>query len=531
MRAQPPTGRGRPYQKVKNREMNEMKRIKRAATSVAMMTLILCCMPVYAAQDACIMETYTGDEKISVYVKGTSGEIVDANIQIGTATGKIISSEKIVEQEMPMRTLVMIDNSLSIRKEDRERIADFLQDLISDRSNEEEIAIAVFSEDMNWLTEYSDDYATLKRAVHDITYQDQETYLTDVLYELFESGIFSDGEDVYRRLVIVSDGVDNKSIGYTKEELYNLLRENPYPVYTIGCSNGKNAEELENMFALSRMTYAQAFMLDDVENTLEITESLKADRDIVKLEIMPDAEVMDGSRKVFKISYNDQDEAVNLSTEIRMPQKVQTVEPKSEPKPESEPETDLEPEPKSEPVPEPENDMGIIILYGCLVVAMLAAVAAVIVIVHKKRKEKDQFEPIEDSVLRELNLGVQPGEETEIVFDGGEDDGEHTFMIWGNKASRQIVLTDMNAMARSFQTPLEASVIIGRKEGNIILDYEKSVSTRHCEISVREGKFYIRDLQSSNGTYVNNSRILTETEIFPGNILKLGRLEMKFEVR
>lgn len=104
-------------------------------------------------------------------------------------------------------------------------------------------------------------------------------------------------------------------------------------------------------------------------------------------------------------------------------------------------------------------------------------------------------------------------------------------MIWGNKASRQIVLTDMHAMARSFQAPLEKSVIIGRKEGNIILDYEKSVSTRHCEISTRGGKFYIRDLQSSNGTYVNNSRILTETEIFPGNILKLGRLEMKFEVR
>lgn len=508
--------------------MNEMKKIKRMAVSVAMMTLVLCCMPVYAAQDVCIMETFTGDEKISVYVKGTSGEIVDADVQIGTATGKITSSGKIVEQEMPMRTLVMIDNSLSIRKEDRGRIADFLQNLISDRSNEEEIAISVFSEDINWLTEYSDDYATLKQAVDGITYQDQETYLTDVLYDLLESGAFSDGEDVYRRLVIVSDGVDNKSIGYTKEELYSLLREKPYPVYTIGCTNGKNAEELENMFAFSRMTYAQAFMLDDVENTLEITEALKADRDIVKLEIMPDAEVMDGGRKAVKISYDDQGEVVNLSAEIRMPQKVQIAELKPEPEPKPEPE--LEPEPEPEPEPKPEGDKGIIILFGCLVVALLVAVPVAVLLVRKKSKKKDQFEPIEDSVLRELNLGAQPEEKTEIVFDG-EDDGEHTFMIWGNKAPRQIVLTDMHAMARSFQAPLEKSVIIGRKEGNIILDYEKSVSTRHCEISTRGGKFYIRDLQSSNGTYVNNSRILTETEIFPGNILKLGRLEMKFEVR
>lgn len=506
--------------------MNEMKKIKRMAVSVAMMTLMLCCMPVYAAQDVCIMETYTGDEKISVYVKGTSEKIVDADIQIGTATGTITSSGKIVEQETPMRTLVMIDNSLSIKEGDRGKIADFLQDLISDRSDEEEVAISVFSEDINWLTKYSKDYATLKQAVDSITYQDQETYLTDVLYNLLESGSFSDGEDIYYRIVIVSDGVDNKSIGYTKEELYNLLRENPYPIYMVGCANGKNAEELENMFALSRMTCAQAFMLDDVENTLEITEALKADRGIVKLEIMPDAEVMDGSRKTVKISYDDQGEVINLSAEIRMPQKVQVVESKSEPEPVPEPEYEKEPE--AEPELEQESNMGMIIFLIGLVV--LAAVV-VVILVCKRRRKQDQFEPIEDSVLRELNFGVQPEEKTEIVSGSGSNDSERTVMIWGNQASWQVVLKDMHAMARSFQAPLEKSVIIGRKEGDIILDYDHSVSSRHCEISVRDDKFYIRDLESSNGTYVNDSLIMTETEIFPGNILKLGRLEMMFEVR
>ena len=48
---------------------------------------------------------------------------------------------------------------------------------------------------------------------------------------------------------------------------------------------------------------------------------------------------------------------------------------------------------------------------------------------------------------------------------------------------------------------------------------------------MRDGKFYIRDLQSANGTYVNGSKILAETEIYSGNILKLGRLELRFEVK
>ena len=74
---------------------------------------------------------------------------------------------------------------------------------------------------------------------------------------------------------------------------------------------------------------------------------------------------------------------------------------------------------------------------------------------------------------------------------------------------------------------------MGRKRemSGIVLDYDKSVSSKHCEISVRDGKFYIRDLQSANGTYVNGSKILAETEIYSGNILKLGRLELRFEVK
>lgn len=91
--------------------------------------------------------------------------------------------------------------------------------------------------------------------------------------------------------------------------------------------------------------------------------------------------------------------------------------------------------------------------------------------------------------------------------------------------------------AKSFRVPLSNSIIIGRPKKScavnldIALSYDGSVSGPHCEITVKDGKFYIKDLQSSNGTYVNGRKILAETEIFSGNILKFGRLEMRFEVR
>lgn len=506
-------------------------------TLAVLAVLMQCGMTVNAAPDAGIMETYTGEDFFSVYVKGASKDLTDVSIQIGTATGEIAAAEAITDQDISMRTLVMLDNSLSIKQEDREKIADFLQNLISDRDAGEEMAVTVFGEDITWLAEYTGDYGTLKQAVDGIEYQDQETYLTDVLYELLATEYLADGEDVYRRIIVVSDGVDNKSLGYTKEELYSLLKESPYPVYTIGCVNGKNTEELENMFALSRMTSAQSFLLDDVENTLDITNELKTDRDIVRLEIRPAPEAMDGSRKAVKISYTNQGSTANLSADIMMPQQTQIVvtEPASEPEPELVP----EPAPKTEPEAEAyeeDNESAktvIVIAIFCFVVVAAAVIVIVLLVLRKKRK-KVQFETIDDNILQELERSFETADEkTELVRTNIPDDDGRTYMIWNGGNTYHIILTDIHSMARTFQVPLERSVTVGRKQGmcDVILDYEKSVSSKHCEISVKDGKFYIKDLQSANGTYVNGSKVLADTEIFSGNVIKLGRLELKFEVK
>src|SRR5690349_9929968 len=48
-----------------------------------------------------------------------------------------------------------------------------------------------------------------------------------------------------------------------------------------------------------------------------------------------------------------------------------------------------------------------------------------------------------------------------------------------------------------------------------------SVSRRHCLITIEEDAVNIRDLGSSNGTFVNNRRI-QESPLNPGDVLVLG---------
>lgn len=507
-----------------------MKKIVKGLLCVLLGWMFAGCM-VSAESFAAVLETYTDEEDISLYIKGAVSDVENVKVQIATMEAEQVRAQKISEQDVPMQTLVMIDNSLSIPMNDRDRIAEFLQNLISDRVNKEEISIAVFSEKINILSDYTSDYATLKNAADSIEYQDQETYLTDVLYDLLSvSG--SGGQDVYHRIIVVSDGVDNKSLGYTKDELYALLEDVHIPIYTIGSVNGKNNDQLENMFALSRMTQADYCLLDEVENILDITNALNRDRDILQLSVIPPVEVMDGGRKTVKITFSN---GLNLSTEVIMPQQVIQKEP--EPAAKEELKLPVNEDAGIKNDVEDENSFSYVFIAAAAgFAAVVTGVFIIVLLQKKKNKKQNEFEPIDDNALMMSEQGTGASEEkTEMIFpfDIKNKDDSGTVSIWNQQSDYQIVLSDVNTPMRTFQVPLNKSVLIGRsrRDCDIVLDYEKSVSARHCEITMRNGKFYIKDLQSSNGTYLNESRVLNETEIISGNIIKLGRLEMRFDVK
>jgi hypothetical protein len=505
-----------------------MKRLKKLSI-IIVSCILICGISAVAAGTVTLVETHTNEEDFSVYIKGIQPED-EMSVQIATSQAQKVEMAYLSKLDMPMQTLIMIDNSISIPTSDRSRISDMLLNLIADRLANEQIAISTFSEDVNMLTEYTNDYSVLKKALESVTYQDQETYLTDVLYDLISEEYVNSSDDVYRRIIVVSDGVDNKSIGYTKDELNTLLKEYPIPIYSVGCQTGKNNTELENMFAISRSTSAQYYLLDDIEDTLDITDDLRQDRDIVKVTITPSEEMMDGSKKTVKISSGGS----ALSMNITMPQKYkeeQTKETEVAVVKQEEPESPVveaveQEEPKSGP------NIGLIIGIVAAVIVVIAVIVVVIVISMKK-KRKVEFEQADDAVLNKFaNRDAVDYSATEMMDSGAVDDG-NTVAILDQISTYQMVLTDVNSPTKSFRVPLNNSVTIGRKRElcNLVLDYDTSVSGRHCEISARGGKFYVKDLQSKNGTYINNSKVLSETEIFSGNILKIGRLEMKFEVR
>ena len=70
---------------------------------------------------------------------------------------------------------------------------------------------------------------------------------------------------------------------------------------------------------------------------------------------------------------------------------------------------------------------------------------------------------------------------------------------------------------------------VGRADGNLFQIIEPSVSGRHCEILLRGNEIIVRDLKSTNGTFIQGERI-TEAILKPGQILRLGRVDLRLQV-
>ncbi|HEY0880216.1 MAG TPA: GGDEF domain-containing protein [Archangium sp.] len=69
---------------------------------------------------------------------------------------------------------------------------------------------------------------------------------------------------------------------------------------------------------------------------------------------------------------------------------------------------------------------------------------------------------------------------------------------------------------------------IGRDEKNFIVCDMDNVSRRHAQLVEHGGKFHINDLQSTNGTYLNDEEIKEEQPLRSGDLIKIGSAIFKF---
>lgn len=70
--------------------------------------------------------------------------------------------------------------------------------------------------------------------------------------------------------------------------------------------------------------------------------------------------------------------------------------------------------------------------------------------------------------------------------------------------------------------------LIGRtSECNFIVN-DNLVSKRHCIITNEDGKFFLEDIGSRNGTFLNSKPVKKKTALFYGDKISIGETIMRF---
>src|SRR5262245_56604953 len=85
-----------------------------------------------------------------------------------------------------------------------------------------------------------------------------------------------------------------------------------------------------------------------------------------------------------------------------------------------------------------------------------------------------------------------------------------------------ITLVEKSGSNQQQLTFKKAEVTIGRLAGNDIVLGKGNVSKYHSRIVLKDGKFIIVDMKSTNGTYVNGKKIAAPQVVRPSDKIYIG---------
>ena len=93
----------------------------------------------------------------------------------------------------------------------------------------------------------------------------------------------------------------------------------------------------------------------------------------------------------------------------------------------------------------------------------------------------------------------------------------------------KLVILSSGMTGRSHELRVDKTTI-GRVDDNTFPIAESSVSSHHCEVFMRGADVVVNDLNSTNGTFINGDKITGEAVLKPGQVLRLGQIELRLDV-
>lgn len=189
------------------------------------------------------------------------------------------------------------------------------------------------------------------------------------------------------------------------------------------------------------------------------------------------------------------------------------------------------------------------VIGGAVIFVLIALMGSLIVLsIMKKRGDEEPYDPVEDS-----KEGILESLISKMTYcESGEEDEEEEVKkeqpkkeqlkekqvkkepIKRDISKKQLIFTKMvnGQVAESFRGILEESLSIGRgrDKNDWVITNDQTISQKHCKMYIEQGRIYVIDLNTTNGTYVNSKRIDKPVVINDQDIIRMGASEYRITI-
>jgi pSer/pThr/pTyr-binding forkhead associated (FHA) protein len=102
----------------------------------------------------------------------------------------------------------------------------------------------------------------------------------------------------------------------------------------------------------------------------------------------------------------------------------------------------------------------------------------------------------------------------------------------GRTHTGMLVVLASPAIDPGTERELDSSpVTLGRSsENDLVLDADDFVSVQHARIDPPRDGVWVEDLDSTNGTFVNGTKLTRPQKLTPGDVIRVGETDLRYEL-
>ena len=397
-----------------------------------------------------------------------------------------IKVEEIANHE-GSRFVLCIDSSRSLRETDLWRIKKLAKEFIGASGSSDSFALYRFNDQVKLLASFASGRSALNESVEGITRSGSRTHLLDTLYDSVE--LLSETPAAHGVVVVFTDGRDEGSV-VNADDVVKLSREHSIPLYSVCLGSAARCRPLARVSTLT----GGGFILARRNSGERVYEIIKNARP-VKIQVTFKSGLAPG-RKAHLVelryrhgSYRDSDTRQITITRpfgaIELPSSIQLV----------------------------------LVLLVALLLGLMALCGAHVLRLRKRRPGDGAApQPAYVKAMTEFNRVLEADEQSKMAAQRTitPEDPEYVY-------SRAWLVQKSGPEAGKKFPIFWEEITLGRDGENSIVVQDGAVSLRHAKIKDIKGAYFLFDLVSDNGTYLNDKKLLRPKALYDWDEIRIGR--------